>query len=104
DGKESNMTATDTHAERRTKPSMQTLFLFQADDGIRDLIVTGVQTCALPISRIAAAILVRLGVDDIGAAQSRFFEDQGPPLRRSVQVTRPSTPDCRRASLFPVVA
>src|SRR3989440_5013972 len=27
-------------------------FFFQAEDGIRDLIVTGVQTCALPISRI----------------------------------------------------
>src|SRR5215469_17680679 len=25
-------------------------FFFQADDGIRDLYVTGVQTCALPIS------------------------------------------------------
>src|SRR5256886_10356632 len=25
-------------------------FLFQAEDGIRDLTVTGVQTCALPIS------------------------------------------------------
>src|SRR5688572_9863834 len=36
------------------------LFFFQAEDGIRDLTVTGVQTCALPIShemlaRIAAA-------------------------------------------------
>src|SRR5206468_9971244 len=35
-------------------------FFFQAEDGIRDLIVTGVQTCALPISfgrdRIAARI------------------------------------------------
>src|SRR2546427_2572472 len=28
------------------------LFFFQAEDGIRDLTVTGVQTCALPISRI----------------------------------------------------
>src|SRR2546421_5866478 len=27
-------------------------FFFQAEDGIRDLIVTGVQTCALPISRV----------------------------------------------------
>src|SRR2546421_9350315 len=27
------------------------LFFFQAEDGIRDLIVTGVQTCALPISQ-----------------------------------------------------
>src|SRR5206468_6078425 len=26
---------------------------FQAEDGIRDLIVTGVQTCALPIYRVA---------------------------------------------------
>src|SRR2546421_6384634 len=26
------------------------VFFFQAEDGIRDLIVTGVQTCALPIS------------------------------------------------------
>src|SRR2546421_12615618 len=28
-------------------------FFFQAEDGIRDLIVTGVQTCALPISLVA---------------------------------------------------
>src|SRR3989440_823332 len=27
-------------------------FFFQAEDGIRDLIVTGVQTCALPIFHI----------------------------------------------------
>src|SRR6266576_4263364 len=27
----------------------QCFFFFQADDGIRDLYVTGVQTCALPI-------------------------------------------------------
>src|SRR5712664_4785759 len=27
-------------------------FFFQAEDGIRDLIVTGVQTCALPISDV----------------------------------------------------
>src|SRR5256886_8342110 len=28
-------------------------FFFQAEDGIRDLTVTGVQTCALPISKTA---------------------------------------------------
>src|SRR2546430_4708061 len=34
-------------------------FFFQAEDGIRDLTVTGVQTCALPIfaSAIASAIM-----------------------------------------------
>src|SRR2546430_7893596 len=41
------------------------IFFFQAEDGIRDLTVTGVQTCALPISqeivllRIPLAIVVR---------------------------------------------
>src|SRR2546430_2644834 len=30
--------------------SLVVLFFFQAEDGIRDLTVTGVQTCALPIS------------------------------------------------------
>src|SRR3989475_4954644 len=29
-------------------------FFFQAEDGIRDLTVTGVQTCALPISIVAS--------------------------------------------------
>src|SRR2546430_5502038 len=37
-------------------------FFFQAEDGIRDLTVTGVQTCALPIYRLAAQGLVRRGV------------------------------------------
>src|SRR5690349_22903396 len=34
-------------------------FFFQAEDGIRDLYVTGVQTCALPISREALRELSR---------------------------------------------
>src|SRR2546430_4561198 len=32
---------------------------FQAEDGMRDLTVTGVQTCALPISHTFATALVR---------------------------------------------
>src|SRR5918996_4269495 len=44
-------------------------FFFQAEDGIRDYKVTGVQTCALPISRPrdesdAAAERVAVGADD----------------------------------------
>src|SRR3989454_2098360 len=31
-------------------------FFFQAEDGIRDYKVTGVQTCALPISRLSGAV------------------------------------------------
>src|SRR5256886_3444360 len=37
----------------------QVLFFFQAEDGIRDLTVTGVQTCALPISWQERAITCR---------------------------------------------
>src|SRR5207247_7499109 len=32
-------------------------FFFQAEDGIRDPLVTGVQTCALPICAVSAAEL-----------------------------------------------
>src|SRR5256886_11564249 len=38
---------------------MANVFFFQAEDGIRDLTVTGVQTCALPIS-IAYALKPKL--------------------------------------------
>src|SRR5206468_6634361 len=34
---------------------------FQAEDGIRDLIVTGVQTCALPISNAFYLTIEKLG-------------------------------------------
>src|SRR5687768_7147295 len=34
--------------------SLQLIFFFQAEDGIRDVAVTGVQTCALPISYLLA--------------------------------------------------
>src|SRR2546429_4515035 len=36
-------------------------FFFQAEDGIRDVAVTGVQTCALPIS--VAGTYMELGTD-----------------------------------------
>src|SRR2546422_6131337 len=35
-------------------------FFFQAEDGIRDVAVTGVQTCALPISSLAASSMLGL--------------------------------------------
>src|SRR2546425_1607011 len=36
-------------------------FFFQAEDGIRDKLVTGVQTCALPISTSGGGGTSRLG-------------------------------------------
>src|SRR5687768_18087475 len=40
-----------TGRPRRSLKSLRRFFFFQAEDGIRDVAVTGVQTCALPISR-----------------------------------------------------
>src|SRR5437763_8215434 len=48
-------------------------FFFQAEDGIRDTSVTGVQTCALPISRDAVELFERGKAalyEPLGAAES----------------------------------
>src|SRR5256885_8212779 len=37
---------------------MRSGFFFQAEDGIRDYKVTGVQTCALPIYQLASLVLL----------------------------------------------
>src|SRR2546422_9418734 len=42
------------------------LFFFEAEDGIRDVAVTGVQTCALPISHCQAT---RLAMRDVRTYQ-----------------------------------
>src|SRR5437763_6400360 len=50
--------------------SMLTRFFFQAEDGIRDTSVTGVQTCALPISATGAGL---------GAAAARALAQLAKP-------------------------
>ena len=42
-------------------------FFFQAEDGIRDYDVTGVQTCALPIS-LPTKEIVTFGETQVGSA------------------------------------
>src|SRR2546421_7393949 len=53
-------------------------FFFQAEDGIRDLIVTGVQTCALPISGLncAAAAQFKPGNVNTGCASGNNVVDR----------------------------
>src|SRR2546430_8175311 len=56
------------------------LFFFQAEDGIRDLTVTGVQTCALPISREGTASVPEAPARSAiarawDAASSRFWSE-----------------------------
>src|SRR5215211_3129904 len=40
------------------RPSPRNSFFFQAEDGIRDHCVTGVQTCALPIFDAVAGVFI----------------------------------------------
>src|SRR5258708_18966270 len=55
---------------------LSTIFFFQAEDGIRDDLVTGVQTCALPIyfstvqNDYALALSVNYELDLSGRVQS----------------------------------
>src|SRR5690606_40895807 len=44
--------------------SYSSSFFFQAEDGIRDFHVTGVQTCALPISSVREGELEQMGHRD----------------------------------------
>src|SRR5256884_8013411 len=44
-------------------------FFFQAEDGIRDVAVTGVQTCALPISAFAAHTWRAATAGNLGGGQ-----------------------------------
>src|SRR5207249_8483012 len=62
---------------------------FQAEDGIRDRNVTGVQTCALPISRpmipranTASRKLIRDWREDRGPAET--FQNSYPRLRFAI--------------------
>src|SRR5207244_6200992 len=54
------------------------VFFFQAEDGIRDDLVTGVQTCALPISEG--------GVGSTG--RDAGDTEVGPPVARGVEARR----------------
>src|SRR5437588_11651128 len=61
-------------------------FFFQAEDGIRDHCVTGVQTCALPISArplFAAAGIARAVRFKSSSSTSRNFSPTAPPARSS---------------------
>src|SRR5208282_6720406 len=64
-------------------------FFFQAEDGIRDATVTGVQTCALPIWLASAR-----SVGSCGARSTRCFAASG---GRRKPRRSPSTPSAQFA-------
>src|SRR6266540_2203528 len=63
---------------RLTVFELHFFFFFQAEDGIRDRDVTGVQTCALPISR--QGVLAGAGRADAGLVHA-----PGGPFPRPIQ-------------------
>src|SRR5205823_6776287 len=71
-------------------------FFFQAEDGIRDKLVTGVQTCALPISKLAAVQGRHapvdegdeLGVDEAGGVETSPHGADAAEDRRAPRVER----------------
>src|SRR2546422_8333179 len=67
-------------------------FFFQAEDGIRDVAVTGVQTCALPISTLVTHhVAITSTLPGSAATVAREASDTGPPLRPEVwQAMSPS--------------
>src|SRR2546430_7336799 len=64
-------------------------FFFQAEDGIRDLTVTGVQTCALPISARGARRLKRAVRRPLSPAKVDVVREPAP--RIEVILDRKST-------------
>src|SRR5579859_6841133 len=68
---------------RLSRPFLQ-FFFFQAEDGIRDLTVTGVHTCALPISGriVARSIAAWEATTPMSAAESDAMDPPRSEERR----------------------
>ena len=64
-------------------------FFFQAEDGIRDRLVTGVQTCALPISAIVFFVSGKTGGREVVARNAEVLEY----LQRIKELYAEPTPD-----------
>src|SRR5690349_769608 len=83
---------------RVTRSAILCYFFFQAEDGIRDLYVTGVQTCALPISGVLELLVTELGIGD-----DEVFRLRGPlDLRSLNQVADLDRPELRFEPFVPV--
>src|SRR5215475_2627180 len=79
-----------TQSWRRDSTMQWPLFFFHAEDGIRVFLVTGVQTCALPISGgvgLGVTVLAAWGAALVGPGGQLRDRDE-PVLRRGVPVLR----------------
>src|SRR5690349_22196666 len=77
-------------------------FFFQAEDGIRDLYVTGVQTCALPIfwvvamvSALEADVVEVLEAEPADEPRPRAAQRPGVPHQRARRIAMPRSEERR---------
>src|SRR5215813_4761487 len=80
-------------------------FFFQAEDGIRDADVTGVQTCALPISLDVTSTAPTIGFGEVrprprsaSSSARRMKRSAGSPSLTPRPPARPRTPVDRTAA------
>src|SRR5699024_11950872 len=70
------------------------LFFFQAEDGIRDRNVTGVQTCALPISSASASTPIAFTLAS-NSSNKLFIPVIVPPALIKSSIIQTLAPSCK---------
>src|SRR3712207_8100116 len=83
--------------ERDKRSDRVSFFFFQAEDGIRDIGVTGVQTCALPICSRPHPFVAPAKAGAPGGERLGGLHPTGSPLRRMTGLRRSLYPGTKRA-------
>src|SRR2546425_13195254 len=66
--------------------TIHVFFFFQAEDGIRDKLVTGVQTCALPISNLQQAAATMASAQAASVQAKANLDQSERALRRTKEL------------------
>src|SRR5206468_9420331 len=82
---------------RNSRSERNSRFFFQAEDGIRDLIVTGVQTCALPISFRVRELLARVKAHIRSAQELARARDEAQSRAAIVDILHEVTDSLKRS-------
>src|SRR5215475_6791765 len=85
-------------------PPLSFFFFFQAEDGIRDFHVTGVQTCALPIfGGLELELMKSACACPVGSPRDQAGTDQDDQGQRDVEpVLRAAHRDTTRGTICPM--
>src|SRR5256885_9626273 len=84
-------------SELQSSCCVKSSFFFQAEDGIRDYKVTGVQTCALPILATTATI----PAVSLGRSRPRYTTRRANATRQPIQAPRRNMSTVPRSPIEP---